>query len=99
MARRWNAAVAVVAQTRLLLAGDADYLAANGSAEERCRWRDEGTHTPAVREANAIVGARIAQIPTLALTIDFPLPTWRQAGRLRRLRRNRDRRFRRSHKP
>lgn len=96
--RRWDLAVAAVRATRELLSGDADYLAANGAAEERWRWREESPDLfPLHNGTKSTVTTPIAQIPALALTIDFPLPAWRQAGRVRRLRRNRDRRFRRSH--
>lgn len=93
--RRWERTVAVAHATRTLLSGDADYLAANGAAEERWRWQE--VETLPERNASALAATPIAQIPTLALTIDFPLPAWRQAGRLRRLQRNRAHRSRRRH--
>jgi len=94
LTRRWERAVAVAHATRTLLSGDADYLAANGAAEERWRWQERES---SARNAIALAATPIAQIPTLALTIDFPLPAWRQAGRLRRLQRNRAHRNRRRH--
>jgi hypothetical protein len=93
--RRWERTVAVAQATRALLAGDADYLAANGAAEERWRW--QAREVRARGNTSALASTPIAQIPTLALTIDFPLPAWRQAGRLRRLQRNRAYHNRRRH--
>ncbi len=73
-------------ETRRLLSGDVDYLAANAAEEERWRWRVD----PAQQVNYSVtVFTAISPIPTLALTIDFPLPTWKQPGRKRRLMRNR----------
>jgi hypothetical protein len=49
--------------------------------------------TPAVAERSTPwhSGGRLA-LPTLTLAVDFPLPAFRQPGRLRRLRRSRQRR-------
>ncbi len=80
----WRVAVEQIQQTRRLLAGDIGYLAANGAAEERARWSVAGGGAPSFLPPNA-------PLPTLTLTSDFPLPVARQPGRLRRLRRHRDR--------
>lgn len=88
--RRWARAVAVVSACRRLLTGDATWLAANAAEEERWRWRDAGG-----KSVDLLGNVPITQIPSLALTIDFPLPTWKQPGRMRRLRRNRARQARR----
>lgn len=86
--RRWQRALAAIHETRRLLAGDVDYLAANAAEEERWRWRVD----PALQRTSLFTAITpISPIPTLALTIDFPLPTWKQPGRKRRLMRNRAR--------
>ncbi len=87
--RAWDGAVAQIQQTRRLLAGDIGYLAANGAEEERARW-----FVPLDYGGPSILPLG-TPLPTLTLTADFPLPVARQPGRLRRLRRHRDRRARR----
>ncbi len=93
-------AVARVARQRL--ADEVAYLATNGDEIERARvapiWQASaaaGLHAPSAGEADALLPA-LREIPTLTLSFSFPLPAHKQPGRLRRLRRNRDRaRFRR----
>ncbi len=84
MRQAWEVAAQQLQQTRRLLAGDIGYLAANGAAEERARWLGAGPAAASVLSPNA-------PLPTLTLSTDFPLPVARQPGRLRRLRRHRDR--------
>lgn len=89
MQQAWRAAVDQLQQTRRLLAGDIGYLAANGAEEERARWSVAG----AAAGAGASILPPGSPLPTLTLTADFPLPVARQPGRMRRLRRHRDRRL------
>lgn len=93
----WREAVAMALAVRALLLSNIGFLATNDGNEERWRW----TREAAQRTANGAglpgtqwMEADPASAPTLTLTVDFPLPAWRQPDRTRRLRRNRDRRAR-----
>ena len=86
---RWLRLLAVLDRARRHLADDVGYLALNGANEERNRWRaawDLGLATP------PLAALPFAHVPSLTLSVDFPLPANRQPGRLRRLRRARARR-------
>ncbi len=93
--RAWSNALRLALQEilnkRAALDEDASFLAANSSEDERPdgdRFGDNAraplTLTPA---------AALPSLPTLTLSVDFPLPPYRQPGRsVRRLRTNRTRR-------
>jgi hypothetical protein len=89
----WQRLLAVLRETRTLLADDVGFLAANGAQEERNRlqryWQG-----PARSDLAAAFTLRLADVPTLTLMLEFALPAHRQPDRLRRLRAARDRRRR-----
>lgn len=91
MVERWLALQETLEQTRRLLAQDVAYLSANDSAEERARWRQAWQDAPAAGLDPRLLPS-LPSLPTLTLSVDFPLPARRQPGRLRRLRANRLRR-------
>ncbi|HQY92280.1 hypothetical protein [Caldilinea sp.] len=86
LASHWRRMLDVVHTARQHLSHDIGFLALNGAAEERARW------WPAYRSAAAgdlrpwCVQAP-DDLPSLTLTVEFPLPAYRQPGRKRRLRR------------
>lgn len=93
MSEHWQHLVAVVQRTREHLAHDAGFLAANGAGEERSRWRS-AWQSSAPEGLLPSLAPALAETPTLTLSIEFPLPAYRQPGRLRRLRRAQQRRMR-----
>jgi len=88
---QWQQVWTVVTQTRRLLLEDVSFLAANGGQEERVRWR-RWWEQPSAPSLDPRLTPELGQLPTLTLSLDFPLPAHRQPHRLRRLRRSRDRR-------
>lgn len=88
---QWQQVLSVILQTRRFLLADVSFLAANGGQEERSRWRHwwERASAPGL---DPRLTPELGQLPTLTLSLDFPLPAHRQPHRLRRLRRNRARR-------
>jgi hypothetical protein len=84
--QRWQYLQAVLAHAHTQVREDVGYLAANGADDERARWR---THwqQPATALLPRELLPELAGVPTLTLGVDFPLPAFRQPGRLRRLRR------------
>ena len=96
MAARWQAAAAVIKETRRQLAGDIGFLAANGANEERLRWRGESLRASLPTLLDLSADLERTGTPTLTLTFDFPRPARQQPGRQRRLRRTRARNILRS---
>lgn len=88
---QWQQVLGLILQTRRFLLADVSFLAANGGQEERARWRHWWERAPAPG-LDPRLTPELGQLPTLTLSLDFPLPAHRQPHRLRRLRRNRDRR-------
>lgn len=84
MIEHWQRLVAVIRATRALLDNEISFWAANGSSDERARWRWAWATEPAPGIHPALLPP-LAQTPTLTLAVDFPLPTYRQPGRRRRL--------------
>jgi hypothetical protein len=84
MVDHWQRLVAVIRATRALLNDEIGFWAANGSSDERARWRWAWSADPAPGIDAALLPV-LAQTPTLTLAVDFPLPTYRQPGRRRRL--------------
>jgi hypothetical protein len=80
----WRQLVATVRATRALLDNEIGFWAANGSSDERARWRWAWA-TDAAPGIHADLLPPLAQVPTLTLAMDFPLPIYRQRGRRRRL--------------
>jgi hypothetical protein len=93
MSAHWLRLMDVVQKTREHLAHDAGFLASNGVLEERNRWRSAWqTATP--DGLLPVLCPPLGETPTLTLSIEFPLPAYRQPGRLRRLRRAQQHRLR-----
>ena len=90
MVRRWQRLIAVVDLARRHLSDDIAFLSLNAGLEEQEHWAHQ---SPVVAERVTPwhSNGRLA-LPTLTLAFDFPLPAFRQPGRLRRLRRSRQRR-------
>jgi hypothetical protein len=84
MIDHWRRLVATLRATRALLDNEIGFWAANGSSDERARWRWAWTTDSAPGIASELLPS-LAQTPTLTLAVDFPLPTYRQPGRRRRL--------------
>lgn len=82
----WQRLVDVIHAARRTLTGDIGFLAASGGSEERSRWQSAWTRPPAVG-LDEQLQPDLQAIPTLTLSMNFPLPAHRQPGRLRRLRR------------
>lgn len=97
MGERWLRLITVLQGARQHLANDAGFLASNGAGEERSRWRAAWQAPPPPGLAPLLAPA-LAETPTLTLSFEFPLPAWRQRGRLRRLRRAQQRRQQKRHK-
>jgi hypothetical protein len=89
MVEHWVRLVQVVTRTRALLSDELGYWAASGGDDERARWQHIWQRPPAPGMA-AVLLPDVAALPTLTLAVDFPLPAYRQPGRLRRLRRGRE---------
>lgn len=86
MVEQWTRLLQVTHASRMLLGEEIGFWAANGGGEERARWRWAWQQAPASGIAPELLPA-LSQVPTLTLAVDFPLPAYRQPGRLRRLRR------------
>ena len=87
----WQRTVAVVRATRAILTQDLSFLAASGGEAERYRWRNAWQIAPPGYLDPALL-PDLDALPTLTLSATFPLPTNRQPGRVRRLRRRWERR-------
>ena len=95
----WQRLVSVLTDARRRLREDIGFLAGNDAAEERLRW-SRFWSMPSALGLLPEFSADLATVPTLTLAVEFPLPAFRQPGRLRRLRRHRahaDRRAMRRH--
>jgi hypothetical protein len=86
MSERWLRLLAVLQTARQHLAHDAGFLASNGASEERSRWRTAWQGAPP-EGLLPLLAPPLLETPTLTLSFEFPLPAYRQPGRLRRLRR------------
>ena len=93
MSERWLRLLAVLQTAREHLVHDAGFLASNGAGEERSRWRAAWQGPPPAGLLPTLAPPLLAT-PTLTLSFEFPLPAYRQPGRLRRLRRTQQRRQR-----
>ncbi|MEZ4619743.1 MAG: hypothetical protein R2867_30155 [Caldilineaceae bacterium] len=91
MVVEWEHLLDVLVATRTLLLEDIGFLTTSGAADERMRWQPLWQAAP-IAELDPTLAPALPTIPTLTLALDFPLPAQRQPGRLRRLRRNRERR-------
>ena len=86
MVERWQRLVAVIQAARSILVDDLSFLVATGGESERYRWR-RAWQMDAPAPLDPALLPDFDQLPTLTLALTFPLPTSRQPGRTRRLRR------------
>lgn len=89
----WERLWAVVAGARKILSDDIGFLASSGGSDERSRWQATWPSHPAVGLDARLLPA-LETVPTVTLTMIFPMPIHRQSGRMRRLRRMWERRGR-----
>lgn len=94
MIARWQHLIRVVQLARSILINDIGFLSTNGSQDERAHWQSVWQQDPA-RGLAAALRPALAEVPTLSLAYEFPLPAYRQSGRRRRLYLNRERQRRR----
>jgi hypothetical protein len=83
----------VVNGARQILSDDIGFLASSGGSDERNRWRATWPLHPAAGLDSRLL-PDLETIPTVTLTMIFPMPIHRQSGRMRRLRRMWERRGR-----
>jgi hypothetical protein len=88
----WNHMLEVVTAAQQRLRHDIDFLALSAAAEEQERWTPAQRLTGTISDPPWCVQRR-GDLPSLTLSIDFPLPAYRQPGRKQRLRRTWQRRF------
>lgn len=86
MVAYWTRLQTVVDLARSHLSDDIGFLASAGGDEERARWQ-RGRAKPPAPGLDSALTPPLTSLPTLTLTMTFPLPSHRQPGRLRRLRR------------
>lgn len=94
MIRLWQRTHAIIADVRATLADDPGFMATLATREEQAQWESFWRTSSAPGIAGELLPAPYAT-PTLTLMYEFPLPAYRQSGRLRRLRQNRARQRRR----
>lgn len=82
----WERTEAVVRAVRQELSDDIGFLATAGGSEERAQWQPLWPRRSALGLTDELLRP-LEGIPTLTLSTSFPLPAHRQPGRLRRLRR------------
>ena len=87
----WERLWAVITGARKILSDDIGFLASSGGNDERNRWRAAWPSHPAAG-VDARLLPDLETIPTVTLTMIFPMPIHRQSGRMRRLRRMWERR-------
>jgi hypothetical protein len=90
MLEQWQRLNRVIQATRSHLSDELGFWTANGSSDERARWRWAWDQPASVGVAEGLL-PRLAHTPTLTLAVDFPLPAFRQPGRRRRLALRRER--------
>lgn len=93
----WQRTHDVIATARASLRDDAAFLSTDAISEEQSRWRGYWTRE-ASRGIDPSLLPPVGAVPTLTLSHEFPLPPARQSGRMRRLRRHRDRHRRKRHR-
>ncbi len=87
----WERLWAVVRGARQILSDDIGFLASSGGSDERNRWQASWPAHPAAGLDSRLLPS-LESVPTVTLTMIFPMPIHRQSGRMRRLRRMWDRR-------
>lgn len=83
---RWRRLLEVIDGARIHLAEDVNFLGLSGAREEQERWLPIEHVASLNGSADWLLAGR-RTLPSLTLSIDFPLPAFRQPGRKRRLRR------------
>ena len=93
LAGHWQRMLEVVRGARMELRHNIGFLAFSGEVEEQARWAHVQAH---VGHGLALPWASTpaSVLPTLTLSVDFPLPAFRQPGRKRRLQRTWQRLYR-----
>lgn len=84
LAGHWQHMLEVINGVRAELRRDIGFLAFSGAVEEQARWErvlPGSSRNPATPWASTPASA----LPTLTLSVDFPMPAFRQPGRKRRL--------------
>jgi len=84
LAGQWRRLLEVIDTVRTALAHDINFLAFNGAMEEQARWAHVQHGAPGSPIAPWTLTPACA-LPTLTLSVDFPIPAFRQPGRKRRL--------------
>lgn len=92
LASHWQRMLAVVDAVQQRLRHDIDFLALSAAAEEQERWIAH-RHLAGASNDQPWGAQGNHRLPSLTLSIEFPLPAYRQPGRKRRLRRTWQRRF------
>lgn len=82
----WEKLRSVLAEVRRQLWDDIGFLAAAAGADEKANWREAWQGAGAQGLDERLLPA-LRQLSTLTLAVEFPLPAYRQPGRVRRLRR------------
>ena len=82
----WDKLLAVVTEARRELWNDIGFLAAAAAGEEKACWQWAWRCPPPPGLDERLLPP-LRQLPTLTLNVEFPLPAYRQPGRVRRLRR------------
>jgi len=81
---RWRRLLEVIDGARAHLAEDVNFLGLSGARKEQERWLPMQHLAGLNGSADWLLAGR-RTLPTLTLTLDFPLPAFRQPGRKRRL--------------
>lgn len=92
LASHWRRMLAVVDAVRRRLRHDVGFLALNAAAEEQKRWAAT-QHLAGATGDQPWCAQKRSHFPSLTLSIEFPLPAFRQLGRKQRLRRTWQRHF------
>ncbi len=82
----WERTISVIHAVRRILSEDIGFLSTAGGSEERAQWQPSWPKQAALGLAPELLRP-LDELPTLTLSMSFPLPAHRQPGRLRRLRR------------
>ncbi|MCS6827155.1 MAG: hypothetical protein NZ553_11120 [Caldilinea sp.] len=81
---RWRRLLEVIDDARVHLAEDVNFLGLSGAREEQEHWLPMQRVAGLNGSADWLLAGR-RTLPSLTLSIDFPLPAFRQPGRKRRL--------------
>ena len=82
----WDRLLGVVSEARRELWNDIGFLGATAGGDEKAQWQ-WAWRDPPPPGLHKLLLPSLRQLPTLTLGVEFPLPAYRQPGRVRRLRR------------